>query len=152
MFYTKAMKLFMALCVCVLLTATTAHAGGYLSDYGHGGGTRYLNSYGSGSYSPPSGSSWNYGGPNGGTETPHRASWQAYKRAKQQQNMANISPAGGPAWNIHLQNTWASRQYVAWTGHYPRGFSNVPCGNYQRAPAGCRATTTPYNPYLHDNF
>ncbi|MFZ2587866.1 MAG: hypothetical protein WAZ18_07110 [Alphaproteobacteria bacterium] len=126
------------------LVALPAHAESYLSRYSSGGSIS--SHYGSGSYSTGSGSGYvYYGGPHGSIERKHGTTWNQY-----QTNLRKArANAHASAWNFPLQNTWASRQYIAWTGTVPGGYSNSPCGTYSRAPTSCRVGTTRYNPALH---
>lgn len=141
---------FIALVMFGFLVSLPAQADSYLSEYSSGSGSYYgsgsadyLSRYSNSGYSPPSGGGWYYGGAEAPTSHQHRASWEQYQRA------LHRKPTRSFFSGLTLQNTWASRQYIAWTGHYPKGFANSPCGNYQRAPVGCRATTTRYNPIIH---
>lgn len=139
----------LAFVVLTTLWAAPAMANGYLSDYGYSNGNYYgysgngpLDRYHSPGYTPPSTTSTNlgYSGPSTPISRPHRASWEAYLNARQgragigQRTVGWYNPAGI---RIGLPSATAGPQ---------------PCGNYQRAPAGCWRTTTRFDPLVHTEY
>lgn len=83
------------------------------------------------------GSGWDsrtgYEGAYAPTNSPHRSDWEAYllrlqRQSRQQQQVESPQP----------------RILSFFGGAAPA--SNDPCGNYLRAPAGCRNSTTRYDP------
>lgn len=146
------MRHVLALALLLALWAAPAVATTYLSDYSYGGNSYYsnygsggngpLSQYSSGGYTLAGGTSTNlgYSGPDTSISRPHRASWNSYVQARQRQG-----------WRYGADQRWYNPAGIRLGWPTPTA-TPQPCGNYQRAPAGCWSTTTRFDPMLHAEY